>query len=103
VVREELNPDLRSGPAAGRAPARGVGGPFPPRNLALPSGDNRPPREGQGRPAYAGRGSGHLPLAGVGWKLDFKGTVWLRAKLTARPVLTPMKGALTTHQIRGCH
>ena len=63
---EELNPDLRSGQTAGRAPARGVGGPFPPRGLGLAERVQLATREGQGRPAHAGRGSGPLPPASCG-------------------------------------
>jgi hypothetical protein len=65
VVSEEVNPDLRSGQAAGRAPAWGVGGPSPPRGLGLTERVSSTTCEGQGRSAYAGRGSGHLALAGV--------------------------------------
>jgi hypothetical protein len=60
----DINPDLRSGQAAGRASARSVGGPSPLWGLGLAERVQSTTREGQGRSAYARRGSGHLPLAG---------------------------------------
>jgi hypothetical protein len=63
--RSAIGPDLRSGQAAGWAPARGVGGPSPPRGLGLAERVSSTTREGQGRSAYAGRVSGHLALAWV--------------------------------------
>ena len=54
------------GAAAGRAPARSVGGPSPFRGLGLAERVSSTTREGQGRSAYAGRSSGHLALGGEG-------------------------------------
>jgi len=51
---------------AGRQPGAWAGRPLP-GDLALPSGYDQPTREGEGRSAYAGRGSGHLPLTWVRW------------------------------------
>jgi hypothetical protein len=61
----ETQPRSTIGAAAGRAPARSVGGPAPFRGLGLAERVQSITREGQGRSAYAGRGNGHLAPAGV--------------------------------------